>query len=45
MTILYNGLIGVRQYRILVFLIDGEFWMLRPYVGYFRLVGDFSWVV
>ena len=44
MLILFNGLMGYRRYRVLVFLIDGDFWLFRPYVGYFRLVGDFSWI-
>lgn len=44
MTILYNGVLGARKYRVLIFIVDNEFWLFRPYVGYVKLKGDFSWV-
>ncbi len=54
MLILFNGRVGVRGYRLLVFLVDGELYMLRPYVGWYKswpegcevfgqkLIGDFN---
>jgi hypothetical protein len=39
MDIMFNGKLGARQYRVLLFIIDGQLWMYRPYVGYFDL-GD-----
>lgn len=40
MTILFNGKIGARQYRILIFVIDGQLIGYRPYIGYYEFVGD-----
>ncbi len=44
MIILYNGKVGMRQYMKLTFIIDGQLWSYRPYVGYFYYgdVGDGS---
>ncbi|MHA2343502.1 MAG: hypothetical protein ACXADW_16670 [Candidatus Hodarchaeales archaeon] len=54
MLILFNGRAGIRQYRLLVFLVNGELYMLRPYVGWYQnwpegcevfgqaLIGDFN---
>ena len=40
MTILFNGKIGARQYRLLVFEIDGQLVAYRPYVGYYDFIGE-----
>ncbi|MHA2390311.1 MAG: hypothetical protein ACXACW_16435 [Candidatus Hodarchaeales archaeon] len=36
MLILFNGKVGPRGYRILVFLMDGELYIFRPYVGLYH---------
>lgn len=40
MTILFNGKIGHRQYRLLIFRIDGQVYGYRPYVGYIDFVKE-----
>ena len=42
MDILFNGTAGARKYRLLVFRIDGDLYMFRPYVGWGRMVGEYN---
>lgn len=44
MLILFNGKVGLKQYRILIFLVNGELYLYRPYVGYWKLQGEFLWL-
>jgi hypothetical protein len=43
--ILFNGRVGVRQHRFLLFLIDGVLVGYRPYVGYYDYVGEIQYGV
>jgi len=42
MIIIFNGRVGARQYRLLVFIIDGRLYQYRPYVGYYDMIGVFT---
>jgi hypothetical protein len=39
-TILFNGKVGARQHRLLIFIIDGQMLAYRPYVGYYLMLGE-----
>ena len=37
--ILFNGLVPPRNYRMLLFMVDGLVYGFRPYVGYYDYQG------
>ncbi len=40
--ILFNGLVGPRNYRLMIVWVDGMLLMYRPYVGWYTMIGDFE---
>lgn len=42
MQILFNGLVPPRNYRFLLFMIDGMLVGYRPYVGYYDYYGEIT---